>query len=557
MTQRTDTELITLFNPALTEQYSNAKSFMTLAPKACFVEIRQLLERVVLDVADSFNLDTRHQSLFENIDSLKTSRFISSDLTDCMHEIRISLNPYLHYQKEDEVTKDAESNELKILAESNLKKFCELISRLRLTLSGQKDSSYTFEPDNSADLMKLTHKGIFGEDPQDRYRLARLLREIIGSKSRSFYIASVEIQQTLYHRLLETAARLDKLPEAEADYTALQLHGSYVLNWEEVKFPEKLLEETTEWWTRKDMGAALSVVVSRAVLTDKIPGFSPSKRQIKYALTQLNNAAELRYPAALSALGDVYQNGDYIEQDLDQAYALYQEAAAQSDPDGLVVFGLLLMQRKDYENARIQLEKALKEQSHIAHRCLGKLAVLERKWEEALFHYGDYLAKPSWVGKIEFVEAKLEQTEILIKVGNTEPVLHGLNELWRLQQLNNDIKKAPDLLTKCRQLTIEALKKVKKDVTPSMVQENPALYLSFTKSGRVRTMNELEPILLGIETTKDLYFSFRHIPSRQVSKKRPGRNDLCPCRSGEKYKKCCARKLAAPDLRAVFHKNQH
>lgn len=42
-----------------------------------------------------------------------------------------------------------------------------------------------------------------------------------------------------------------------------------------------------------------------------------------------------------------------------------------------------------------------------------------------------------------------------------------------------------------------------------------------------------------IDKTSYIDSSFNYYPKPLVKDKRPGRNDLCFCGSGKKYKKCC------------------
>ncbi|GGK80628.1 hypothetical protein [Amphritea balenae] len=59
MIERTDVELVTLYDRELTSHYQRAKKLMELAPKACLAEARVLLEKIVYELADSYQISLK------------------------------------------------------------------------------------------------------------------------------------------------------------------------------------------------------------------------------------------------------------------------------------------------------------------------------------------------------------------------------------------------------------------------------------------------------------------------------------------------------------------
>lgn len=61
-----------------------------------------------------------------------------------------------------------------------------------------------------------------------------------------------------------------------------------------------------------------------------------------------------------------------------------------------------------------------------------------------------------------------------------------------------------------------------------------------TQTGRIYTPKEFEKFLRGRPEKRK--YAMQINPTAEQMKRRPprvGRNDLCPCGSGNKFKKCC------------------
>ena len=62
-----------------------------------------------------------------------------------------------------------------------------------------------------------------------------------------------------------------------------------------------------------------------------------------------------------------------------------------------------------------------------------------------------------------------------------------------------------------------------------------------TRTGKIIAPDELEDILSHMDPDQRKYIKKMNLnpTARQQRKKKIGRNDLCPCGSGKKFKKCC------------------
>ena len=70
----TDLELVALYSEDFANQYQKAKSFAALAPKACLMDLRILLERLTADLANSFQISrekNRSTILFNSFENQK------------------------------------------------------------------------------------------------------------------------------------------------------------------------------------------------------------------------------------------------------------------------------------------------------------------------------------------------------------------------------------------------------------------------------------------------------------------------------------------------------
>ena len=130
-----------------------------------------------------------------------------------------------------------------------------------------------------------------------------------------------------------------------------------------------------------------------------------------------------------------------------------------------------------------------------------------------------------WVEHLEAIDY-LRQGIGLRGYGQRDPLVEYKKEAWRLyQELNNLVNKH---IVYGIYHTADGLSAVSAEVLQAFANKNQAQQLEF--SGAQKEMHKQA----GERNTFDLVTE----KLKDESGKKVGRNDLCPCGSGKKYKKC-------------------
>jgi len=60
-----------------------------------------------------------------------------------------------------------------------------------------------------------------------------------------------------------------------------------------------------------------------------------------------------------------------------------------------------------------------------------------------------------------------------------------------------------------------------------------------TRNGNLYTLEEAQKLLKSDPNMKRHLIEVQHATMDQLRRRKVGRNELCPCGSGKKFKKCC------------------
>lgn len=538
MIQRTDSELVELFNEDLLPTYQSAKQLLVLAPKSALADIRILIEKIVSKLVDDYQIVPKPDGLHDSIEQLYQIHAINPDVKGLLHQIRILANRAVHLDPNAQ-TLDQDYGPA---SEEAIHKFCRLICMLRMSLYGLRDNEFFFEPDNSAETMLLSYNAVFENDPKARAQLKRILRGIL--EKRGSYTLNKKIQETLYYSVLAVSAAEDYDTDSLTEYAQSMIYGLPFNYGNKPESSDCQFYYFTELASRAPNCYGLKALLGRAILIDSKWGCPVDKWKQCLAFNYLDEASEYGEPVAQSSLAIIYADGFYRGQDLDKANNLLLSASKQSDPTAYMLLGHIHKQAGDIKESNSFFDQALSLGVHEAHLPLARNQLDAGNVKDAAAHYTSYIDSPSLIeNKEDLREAKYEFCDLLINHCDEKAVFHGLHMLVRFAQLECLTENlSSELRAKCDRLAKVGLKRIRRTVTPEMISEDPAFFYSFTKDGKIKPFKKVEEVITALATNRaveDEYsFSSKQL-QHTVKPKKQGRNNMCACGSKIKYKHCC------------------
>ncbi|WP_292949413.1 MULTISPECIES: DUF4145 domain-containing protein [unclassified Neptuniibacter] len=538
MIQRTDSELVKLFNEDLLPTYQSAKQLLVLAPKSALADIRILIEKIVSKLVDDYQIVPKPDGLHDSIEQLYQIHAINPDVKGLLHQIRILANRAVHLDPNAQ-TLDQDYGPA---SEEAIHKFCRLICMLRMSLYGLRDNEFFFEPDNSAETMLLSYNAVFENDPKARAQLKKILRGIL--EKRGSYTLNKKIQETLYYSVLAVSAAEDYDTDSLTEYAQSMIYGLPFNYGNKPESSDCQFDYFTELASRAPNCYGLKALLGRAILIDSRWGYPVEKWKQFLAFNYLDEACEYGEPVAQSSLAIIYADGFYRGKDVDKANNLLLSASQQSDPTAYMQLGHIHKQAGDIKESNSFFEQALSLGVHEAHLALARNYFANGNLKGAEKHYSSYFEKPSHIeNKDELIKAKYEYCALLIDQGCENSILSGLRYLVHTFQIDIFYGDSDtELKARCQRLSKEGLKKVRRTVTQEMIIEDPIFFYSFSKDGKIKSLEQVNHIItvMGenrvIEDVYDFGFPKKNQP-KTPSKQR--RNDKCACGSNQKYKHCC------------------
>lgn len=307
-----DHELVALYSEEFAEQYKNAKSIASLAPKGCLTDLRILIERLIYTLAESYQVPRDKKSLHVTIEKLRATNLVTPALLDLIDEIRKPANKALHHDPEY-LSQESGFEES---AQRCLKTFCEVIALYRLSIQGKTDNKFKMVPDEKGDLMQLCYKAMFEDCTVARYQMTRVLGEHLYSWRRGE--GNYALQRVMYLELLEICSENDGTVMAVHDYSQLKLYADRILNVDCDPEPQAILERILSLAERNPDAFEVKALFGRAALVDGLWGeLQRWKRDIAWEF--LESSADACIPLALTSLAFLYSRGKHIEADTDKA----------------------------------------------------------------------------------------------------------------------------------------------------------------------------------------------------------------------------------------------
>ena len=509
MKMLTDLEAINQICEKSGQYYSKALSFQRIGADAeALVNYRSALKVLLTTLADrnkiSLSGERQISTIHEDIQTISEKLRLSFHVVNLMGEIRVSGNKGSH-------TEHYLAEDFKQLAETTREHFIELIKSIPPEFSGLANPKEILISGNSIDLKELAYLALCEDDSEAAYMVAMHL--LTHYRLMHKYTVKRDFD-TYYHHAWSKIITLLKScysTEPDAAYCLAKIVEVFgvncIPNYKDIGSEKlvfiKLMERAANFGNIRAEFEYGEILVSKK---------SAIEEDIEYGMEFLKSASSKGEPRASMYLAQYYANRK--KADLHEMYL--KLSAEQGLAISKVEYAKHILRKGNYELidlARLYLEEALAE-------------------GEAQAAY--------WLAKIlqKTTEKRTTNTDRLVSLykqaaHDSSVVLSGdewLDVARQLDKLNSG--NAVEALFRCNEAALK--------------EGNEKLYLFAniitSKVGLIHSKDGAPEVYVDpmLHTNyKSLSFTLNK-PSPDALPK-VQRNDLCPCGSGKKYKKCCLR----------------
>lgn len=553
----TDIEFIHSFSSNAGEHYEKSKSLASEVPAYALVHFRGFVDNLCTIIAA--NAEHPIPKLFlkdqyRYIDYIRARNLIDEEIKDWLHQLRMAANKGAHPEKFY-----LSSFQYQDLITNSLQTACNLVKKLFPIIHGTDTPKYTWlEIEDNTKLRDLCYASVIDSNASSQYELGKILQSkahtirkqeieegeknnqkiIIVEKSLQLYEKAFHWYQEAYHqhadahyeyaqcllhglgiktniekaqRELSHAAYRGSI-DAKAAYGNLLFVGTEYVEQDYIKALE-LLEEAAQY----DHPAALSDLGIAYHYGEGV------KRDLHKSFEYIEKAAKAGYPNAQMNLGVYYLNGDVEDQNETLGFEWIKLSADQGYPDAMTQLAELYLQGRGCDK---NTSKAQKLYDAICDLRLDR---------EAMFNVAMHYRDGSF-GKKDYLKSAAL-----------------LQYIYEHSDAKNEINK------RAYKVSPAIVKELRCQLTQTFSDEGweSALFITylFDEKGhpyknRQERLAKFSEQLLNIAnkantntlSTADMR-NRSHIPNSQPplvrTTAKAGRNDLCLCGSGKKYKTCC------------------
>ncbi len=524
-----DIDFISKYNPDLAEAYKTAKSLYIDAPIQTLVQLRSLLEVICGELINEYQLTSKGSDLNEIVEYLRNSRLFRSEIIEYMHSIRKAGNEGAHVKE-----LNISFTDLSNLALKSLIDFCKLAE----ALWQHKDSKtpiYQFSEVINSPLKEWCYEAIFNNDVDAKFNVGAALLDKYRDQckdEKSFLIDQTPLLKAVDF-IQEAAQGLH--PEAMLEYGVVLIDGS---------LRELAFEEGKQYVYRSASQGfwKAQVEFARLVVSSDIPDDYDIENAFSFAM----EAAEHGHGQAQYLLSKLHSMPQFKSENKTEAAFWHNKAVESGDRDAL------------FEHASGQLNKSLSNEDAVkAMRQL--ISAVEKGHQDAYKLYisiykntshptdvirklfDDYLSRYP-----DDYQMRAEFAEWLYDKGSNNLELRK-ESLLKLIALFREKDLPSKLRSQLSELSPKWLNEYEKDlqnlgIKPS--DKHIALLLQFKVDGTPHTdiLEIGEKMTLmhqNLENLPKLIYKSIFTTQSKPATVNQGRNELCKCGSGKKFKRCC------------------
>lgn len=527
----TDIELIKEYDSKIGELYENSKNFYLDAPIQALVELRSILEIICSQYIKENSLEPINQDLYSNINELEKTKTIAPYIITDFHFLRIETNKAAHKHEFNLTYKEYSD-----LALECLTRFCDLIESLMIS-ANNKNVSYKFIPEVKSRLYELSYKAMFEEDKDAKFIVGLALYykyiDQFNSDYGSYFIDHRPLERGL--SLVEESA-LDNHPEAMFEYGCILIGGHN---------------------RDKDVNKGLSFLYKSAAL-----GYTKAKshfanftfeniestdEDIKDALELLYESIDEKDPHGQMLLSKLLKEGKYVDKDNDKSLQLLKLSAEGGNSVAMFELGQHLIESViDFEAGYKYIIKAESFGYKSAKLYIARVLVSNSSKSETVINWYESYLKSVNDFPVYIELAKYIHSQSSLNLEKLKEAIGKLITVCRLENCPAAIKKKVNQLTPVwleeyyQQSKICASTHKLEDVFINFDRNGAVIDDVFKIAANIKSITEnprLIERLIYIPKENRGFSTANKVVASQT--KKVGRNELCPCGLGKKFKNCC------------------
>ena len=530
-TPLTDIQFVSKFNASFAECYEKAKNLYIDAPIHTLVELRGLLVVLCDEIIDEYKIHVTGKSLFEKQKDIHSSKSFRSSIIDNIDSIRDAGNKGAHREKYD-IT----YGEYQKLALDTLMTFCALVE----DYWGYKTSkvpAYTFTTKTDSLVKEWCYQALFNNDKNAKFEVAMALFNKYHDQFKDKDKYLIEQSSLIKSIDLIEEAAMDLHPEALFEYSHIILNQIH---------REKDIEKAKSYLhTSAYRGFVKSKVAFGQLIYDSD---EPHGDDIEEAVRFLDEAASDGESQAQFLLSQIYSSSKFGLKNVKLSSQWHERSLKSENANAIFIQARSVLNNpnltdKDVEKSLKLLELAIEKGSRDAYKLYLKIFSESSHPVEAVRPiYEDYLERHP-----EDYQQHFSLTEYLFCKGADKNDVNLMKEsIEKLIQLFRHDATPTKIKRKLSALSPKWLAKYDEAITllGPINKEHVELLLNFNSDGKVFESQVFLDKLASVGENPKLAhrFFYKSIANKNVKEapRKLGRNTLCHCGSGLKFKKCCA-----------------
>lgn len=551
-----DDDFIKGFSEGLYGHYNKAKQVYNDAPALSLIHLRGYINDLCVIISCNNKEIVGLETSFERIEMLCDHQYIGSYISGVLHEIRKDTNKGAHPEEYSDLSVD----KFYELAELNLKKCCKIIEKLYFKINQEVPPRYNFEKPEKNSLKDLCYEAVINSDPEAQYLVGFSLKSKADSV-REKELKESKQNHSSFINISESESIIEK-SKYWFEQSAYQYHPKAMYEYSCMLrrngIPEEMVKGD-EWVERAANEGEDNALSALGLMY--IHGTETIKQDYKKAFVLLEKAAKSGHPAALTNLGAMYADGTGGVIDFEKAFEYSLKGALAGYPEAQFNVSNFYFKGswvgENNEKGLYWLEKSVNQglsRASMKMACLYMIGeILPKDTEKAYKLYWDAINSDDIEAMFSFAMACNENL-----FNKKSHIVEAANMLQLCYERANDDNPIRKQAYEASPFVVKKLHKYMQNSHFDQREFENALLANklfddkgFPCPNRRDRMKDIATELLQFRKNcessgmakntakKQLVFSEEknQIPLRQNNK--VGRNELCPCGSGKKYKKCC------------------
>jgi len=529
-----DIDFINAYDLSIGELYTKAKSSYRDAPIQTLVELRSIIELMVAQFLVEFQIEVIDRRLNSKVDALEENNVFAPHIVSLFNDLRVNGNRAAH-KYDCSLTYD----EFAELALKSLKMFCELVELLQRA-DNQTIQTYTFDENVNSQFFELSYRALFEEDKDAKFRVGVALVDKYREQFDSMVCVFIDERALKRGITLIEEAAADRHPEAMFECGYMLMHG--------IAREKDIYTGMVSFHSASNGGFIKAMAHFAETIFEH---YDTDEEEINEALKFLFEAVSEGDAHAQFVLSEQYKHGKFVVKNSEESLRLLKLSADGGYTNAMFEYGKLLIESGSEGEGFRCLVGAVNNGNKDALLYGARICVKANNFEKAEEWFEGYFEQcdSDYYAYIEY--AKYLHTE---NGGNIQRIKRALELLviaCRTNKTRNGPSRIKRIVDKLSPMWLEEYGRLSR-LKDFLNMDDANLYVNFDPDGRViDELNIVHHNCIEILRKPGLIKSLSYTPqSKNISTSKKsvlprigvkiGRNNPCPCKSGKKYKQCCA-----------------